>query len=230
VKNSTSGSQAVQRYARGLTGAAAALLCFWANPVEAGTPPTLSFDVIARASKPGGTGAVHSLGAHVLLRGAKARFETNAGGEHVVILWSRPYVYRLLTKSKSGLRYKSATPLPEMPAPTGNWLQLMNSPAAIRLALAAKGAKKTGKTTLDGQAADVYTAKNWQTSMGGVSAVKIWLRHSDALPLRMDSMSGGWRFSIKWSHFVRNSTLAPSLFEVPPGYHIREGRAPQSSF
>lgn len=229
MKKSSSGSPPrLAFFAGAATLLVAGSVCLWESPARAAGSATLTFDVSARASQEGGSGQI--VNAHVLLSGQKARVETRLGQQPSVILWLRPYVYRLLPQSKTGVRYKSTSPMPEMQLPLSQWPQVMNDPGKIRGLFTARGARKTGSQTVDGVAADLYTAKTWKTAAGNVSDFKIWLRRSDALPVKMESRSGGLKFAVKWRNYHRGVPLAASLFAVPKGYKIREGAPPRSSF
>jgi hypothetical protein len=187
---------------------------------------TLTFRVNARLTQIAG-GADRTTTAKVLLRGERTRIESSLGGQRIVVLWLKPYVYRLLPSSKSGVRYKASTPAPEFSALSANWPQLMNDPARLRALLKARGAQKVGETKLEGVAAEVYTARKWN---GKNQPVKIWLRRADALPLRLETRSDGWKIVMNWSHYVRHPKLSASLFAVPKQYHIREGEPPRAPF
>jgi hypothetical protein len=194
--------------------------------VRAAATSTLSFDVTAQARQRSGS-AVQATKAHVLLRGKKARIESSLGGQKIVMLWLPPYVYRLLPASKTGVRYKASTPLPEMQALAANWPQLMNNPSQIRATLRSRGARKTGTARVDGVATEVYAASRWN---GQNRPVKIWLRQSDALPVKMESRAGDWSFIVNWHNYRRNPRLAAPLFAVPKGFRIRDGQPPHSMF
>jgi hypothetical protein len=58
--------------------------------------------------------------------------------------------------------------------------------------------------------------------------MKIWLRQSDALPVKMESRAGDWSIVINWRNYRRNPKLAASLFAVPKGFRIRDGQPPRS--
>jgi hypothetical protein len=200
-------------------------VAFGGRARAAGTP-TLSFDVTARVAQISG-GAARTTAAKVLLRGERARIESSLGGQKIVVLWQKPYVYRLLPSSKSGVRYKASTPVPELGALSVNWPQLMSHPSQIRASLEAHGARKVGSAKLDGVAAEVYAASQWN---GKKQPMKLWLRRADALPLRLETRSGDWKITVNWRHYVRNPKLAASLFAVPKGYRIRDAEPPRSMF
>lgn len=190
-------------------------------------PATLSFDIAARVEAKGGSekNIVRTTTGRVFLRGQQARIETRLGDQTIVMLLLKPYVYRLLPASKAGVRYKSSTPSPELEAFFSNWPSLMNQPSQIRAALLQKGAQKTGSAKLGGVATDMYSAARWA---GQARPVKIWLRRSDSLPLRLESTAGGAKVTLNWSNYRRGAALSPSLFAVPKGFKIREGRAPNA--
>jgi len=195
------------------------------QPVFAKPPATLSFNVAGRVQAGKGADAItRSSNARVFLRGAQTRIETKVGDQSVVVLFLKPYVYRLLPSSKNGVRYKSNTPSPELQALAANWPALMNQPSKIRATLKQKGAKKTGTAKLNGVATDVYSATRWD---GKARKVKLWLRRADSLPLRMEMNSDGVKATLNWSNYKKGKTLSPSLFAVPKGYKVREGQAPR---
>jgi hypothetical protein len=187
---------------------------------------TLSFDVTAHVAQVSG-GAARTTNMRVLLRGERARIESSLGGQKIVVLWLKPYVYRLLPGSRSGVRYKASTPVPELSALSANWPHLMNNPAQIRAALRAHGAHKVGNAQLGGVATEVYAASKWD---GKNQPMKIWLRRTDALPLRLESHSGDWKINVSWRNYVRHPKLAASLFTVPENYRIRDIEPPRSMF
>jgi len=188
-------------------------------------PATLSFNVAGRVQADSGKDAiVRSMNARVFLRGQQTRIETKVGDQSVVVLFLKPYVYRLLPSSKAGVRYKSNTPSPELQVLASNWPALMNQPSKIRAALKQKGAKKTGTAKLNGMATDVYSATRWD---GKARKMKLWLRKADSLPLRMEMNSDGVKATLNWSNYKKGKTLSPSLFAVPKGYKVREGQAPR---
>ena len=188
-------------------------------------PATLSFNIAARVEAKGGSekNIVRTTTGRVFLRGQQARIETKLGDQTIVMLLLKPYVYRLLPSSKAGVRYKSSTPSPELAAFFSDWPGLMNQPSRIRAALSQKGAKKTGAAKLGGVATDVYSATRWA---GQARPVKIWLRRSDSLPLRLESSAAGAKVTLNWSNYQRVASLSSSLFAVPKCFKIREGRAP----
>lgn len=188
--------------------------------------PTLSFDVAANVSQNKTT--TQAMSSHVFLKGELARLESRAGDQKIVVLWRKPYVYRLLPSTKSGVRFKASTPSMEMAGLASNWPQLMNNPSSIRATLAAKGAKKIAATKLGGVAAELYAAKNWQ-GQNALSNVKIWLRRSDSLPLQMTGKADAFNVLIRWSNYRRNVALSDSLFQVPKGYRVREVKSPQAA-
>ncbi len=198
----------------------------FAKPVVK-APATLSFNIAARVEAKGGSekNIVRTTTGRVFLRGQQARIETKLGEQTVVMLLLKPYVYRLLPSSKAGVRYKSSTPSPELEAFFSDWPSLMNQPSKIRAALTQKGAKKTGAASIGGVVTDVYSAAKWA---GQARPTKIWLRRSDSLPLRMETTAGGAKVTINWSNYRRAAPLLSSLFAVPKGYKIRDGRAPNS--
>lgn len=204
----------------------AALLAFPSFSFGAKAPATLSFNVAAqvKVKSNGPNDIVQATNGRVFLRGGQARIESKVGDQSVVVLFLKPYVYRLLPASKVGVRYKSSTPSPELEAFFSDWPSLLNQPAKIRAALQKKGAKKTGTAKLSGVTTDVYTASRWD---GKPRQVKLWLRRADSLPMRLESSAGGAKVTINWSNYRRGLALSPSLFAVPKGYKVREGQAPR---
>lgn len=203
-----------------------AALLLASSATFAAEPATLSFNIAARVQAGSGQDAiVRSTNGLVRLRGQQSRIETKLGEQSVVVLFLKPYVYRLLPKSKSGVRYKSSTPSPELQALGANWVSLLNQPGKIRAELQKKGAKKTGSATLNKTAVDVYSASRWD---GKARKVKLWLRRSDSLPLRMESSADGVKILLNWSNYRRGQKLSPALFSVPKGYKIRESQAPRA--
>lgn len=196
------------------------------HSVQAASTATLTFDVVAQVRQATKQGPAQTTRAKVLLRGERARIESSLGGQKIVMLWLRPYVYRLLPSSKSGIRYKASTPVPELRALGANWPRLMNSSSKIRAALQSRGARKTGTAKLNGVITEVYSASRWE---GKNQPMKIWLRRSDALPMRLQTRSGNWNVTISWSNYRRNLSLAAALFSVPKGFRIRDAQPPRSA-
>ena len=201
------------------------LSAFAPSSFAAKTPATLSFNVAARVETKGSgkTNIARSTTGRVFLRGQQVRIESKVGEQNIVMLLLKPYVYRLLPSSKAGVRYKSSTPSPELEAFLADWPTLMNQPFKIRAALLKKGARKTGTAKLGSAAADVYSANRWD---GQARPLKIWLRRSDSLPLRLESSASGAKVTLVWSNYQRGAALSSALFAVPKGFRIREGRAP----
>lgn len=188
--------------------------------VFAKAPATLSFNVAVRVQADSGKDAItRSNNARVFLRGEQTRIETKVGQQSIVVLYLKPYVYRLLPASKAGVRYKSSTPSPELEALAANWPSLMNQPSKIRAVLKQKGAKKTGTATINGTATDIYVANRWD---GKPRKIKLWLRRSDNLPVRMESNADGIKATLNWSNYRKGQTLSSLLFAVPKSYKIRE--------
>ena len=188
--------------------------------------PTLSFDVAVSATQSGSKSAARTMNAHVYLRGERVRVESKLGAQKLVVLWMRPYVYRLLPSSKSGVRYKASTPLPEIGVLATNWPELLNHPQKIRAVLKKNGARKIGNATLGGTGAEVYSADKWD---GRARKVKLWLRRSDSLPLRLETSASGMKIAVSWKNYRRGQVLSPSLFAVPKDYRIREGQPPSQT-
>jgi hypothetical protein len=201
-----------------------AAACFTApRPLSAATPATLSFNVNVHATQ--GMQTTRAMSAKVLLRGERVRIE-NGDNPKIVTLWVAPYLYRLLPNSRSGVRSRSQD-LPVMAGAVPNWTTLWQQPTRIRSVLKAKGARKIATPILNGVATEVYTAKNWQsmnTPTGNVRLqnVRLWLRRSDALPVKLESSASGWKVVATWNNYQRNPKLSSSLFEVPKGFRIRD--------
>ena len=209
-----------------LTVLPATLIAVSTSSFGAKAAPTLTFNVAARIDAKGnGSDIVQSTNGRVFLKGQQARLETKLGEQGIVVLFLKPYVYRLLPSSKAGVRYKGNTPSPELEAFFSNWPALMNQPNKIRAALQGKGAKKAGTATLNGVATDVYIANRWD---GKQRPVKLWLRRSDSLPVRLESSASGAKITLNWSNYRRGTSLSPSLFAIPKGYKIRDGQPPRA--
>lgn len=203
-------------------------LVVWVQGAFAATSPTLTFDITARAVQTEGKtqSAARTMTARVLLRGEAARIESKIGEQPITILWLKPYVYRLLPKAKSGVRFKASTPMPEMQTFAGNWPSLMKNPLQIRALLKSKGAKKIGSVKINDVPTEMYSADKWN---GQNRAVKLWLRQKDALPVKMESQSGNWKVSVYWRNYRRNPKLPASLFQVPKDFRIRESQPPRAT-
>jgi hypothetical protein len=190
--------------------------------------PTLSFDVTARVGALSqGAGPQQTVEAKVLLRGNAARVESRSGGAPSVVLFSPPYIYRLLPRSKAGVRWKVDPRKPSQFADLDPQ-QLLRDPAKIKLALLRGGAKMVGKSMLSGVPVEIYQAKNFGAR--GQNA-KVWLRRTDSLPLRLEASGGQFKIVASWRNYTR-PRLSSSLFVSPAGYKVRTlaSSPPYSSF
>ncbi|PQV64772.1 hypothetical protein B1R32_10339 [Abditibacterium utsteinense] len=182
-----------------------------------GNSATLSFDVTARVGASGQyAGPQQTVQAHVLLRGNAARIESSSGGTSSVVLFSPPYIYRLLPQSKAGVRWKVD---PKKPSHFADFdpQQLLRDPSKIKVALLRGGAKKIGVATLAGVPVDIYQAQNF--GRRGQTA-KVWLRRGDSLPLRLEAAGGQIKIVASWRNYARPQ-LPASLFSAPPGFRVR---------
>lgn len=182
-----------------------------------GGSPTLSFDITARVGASGPyAGPQQTIQAHVSLRGNAARVESSSGGTPSVVLFSPPYIYRLLPQSKAGVRWKIDSKKPSNYA-SFDPQQLLRDPSKIKVALLRGGAKKIGAATLGGTLVDIYQGKNFERR--GQSA-KVWLRRSDSLPLRLEASGGQLKIVASWRNYAR-SNLPASIFGPPVGFRVR---------
>jgi hypothetical protein len=184
--------------------------------------PTLSFDLAASARRNGSKNAAQVMNARFYVRGERMRVESELAGQSLVVLLARPYVYRLLPGSKTGVRYKSNSVVPEFNALGAHWSDLLQQPQKLRAQLKKQGAKKIGTSTLHGAKVDVYSVSRWN---GQPRKMKLWLRQSDALPLRAQTETSGAQIIVNWKNYRRGHMLSPSLFVVPKNYRIRDGQA-----
>jgi hypothetical protein len=193
-----------------------------AAQAQAAKPPTLSFDLVAAARRNGSKSAAQVMKARFHIRGERVRVESELAGQPLVVLLARPYVYRLLPNSKTGVRYKSNSVVPEFNALGAHWKDLLQQPQKLRAQLKKQGAKKIGVSTLNGVKVDVYSASHWN---GQPRKIKLWLRQSDALPLRAQTETSGAQITMNWKNYRRGHALSSSLFTVPKDYRIRDGQA-----
>jgi hypothetical protein len=189
----------------------------------------LTFKVTARV---GGTGQFagpqQTVQARVLLRGNATRVETVMGGTPSVVLFTPPYVYRLLPASKAGVRWK----LDDRKIPTNladlDPQMFMRDPSRIKHTVMRVGAKRLGNSVLNGIPVEIYEAKNF----GRVGQrLKVWLRRSDSLPVRVEETGGQIQVVASWRDYAKPKNLPASLFQVPKGFNIRKvaGRPPFSA-
>lgn len=193
-----------------------------APKATAATPAALSFRVKAQFEYRGDGGDSapgDALDAKVVAQGKSARLETAVGERPLVVLISPPYLYKLLPRSKTGMRYRleNASKNPGLssldPQP---WLR---NPASIRANLKKQGAKRAGVSKINGQAVEVWTASQF---MGQTGQVKAMLRLSDALPVRIEVKSKQLTATASWSDYQKIKSLPASQFQPPAGYRIRE--------
>lgn len=196
-----------------------ALLPLFVSAAFAAPAPvsTLSFDVTARVAASGqNAGLQQTVEAKVLLRGQAARVESSSSGGPSVVLYSPPYIYRLLPQSKAGVRWKIDARKPSNFSGFDPQ-QLLREPAKIKTALRQGGAKLVGKSVIGGVPADIYAAKNFGNA--GQNA-KVWLRRSDSLPLRLEASGGQFVIVASWRNYARPH-LSAALFSSPAGYKVR---------
>jgi hypothetical protein len=182
----------------------------------------LSFQVNARFRyqvEEDGDAPEDSLDAKVLAQGQKARIETTVGGRPLVLLFSPPFLYKLLPASKSGTRYRLSD-VSKNPGMAGvNPQQWLRDPQSIRAALRGQGAKRAGQADLNGVPVEVWTA---QKLMGHSGQVKAWLRRADALPLRLEIKSKALTATATWRNYQRMRTVSSAQFSPPAGFRIRD--------
>lgn len=160
--------------------------------------------------------------AKVALAGTRARIDSTLGGSRSVVLFSPPYVYRLLPDAKAGVRWKTAKTQSGANFGGFNPEQLLREPAKIRAELLQSGAKRTGIATLDGTPVEIYESARPGDRF---SRVKAWIRRSDALPARLEASGSGVKVTASWKNYARPK-LAGSFFAPPKGYSIRESKNP----
>lgn len=178
---------------------------------------TLSFDVTARVMGLGQlAGPQQVVQAKVWLRGGAARVESSSGGAPAVVLFTPPYIYRLLPLSKAGVRWKIP---PRQPSVYADFdpQQLLRDPAKLKGVLLRGGAKIVGRGALSGTPVEIYEAKNF--GKRGQKA-KVWLRRSDSLPVRLEASNGQSAIVASWRNYARPK-LAAALFSSPPSYRVR---------
>ena len=188
----------------------------------------LTFRVTARVGATGqNAGLQQTVQARVLLRGNAARIESSSGGAAAVVLFTPPYVYRLLPASKAGVRWKLNAARDSNLADFDPQ-SLLRDPSKIRVALLQGGGKKTGNAILNGVATEIYQARDFGRK--GQRA-KVWLRKSDSLPLRLEASGNQIQIIASWRDYARPQNLAASLFSVPKGFKVRQiaGRPPFSA-
>jgi hypothetical protein len=179
----------------------------------------LTFDITARVGTSGQfAGPQQTVQARILLRGNAARIETASAGTPAVVLFSPPYVYRLLPASKAGVRWKLGNPS------TSNFADFdpqtfLRDPSKLKGELVKSGAKRTGGGVLDKAPVDIYEARDFK-SKG--QRVKVWLRKADSLPLRLEASGGQYKITASWRNYARPKSLPAALFAAPKGFRVRE--------
>lgn len=194
-----------------------------ASALPARATPGLGFDVTARIAAAGkSSGAPQVVQAHVLLSGQRARIDTSAGRTRAIVLYSPPFVYRLLPDSKAGVKWNLSK---VRGGKFGGFdpQQLLRNPSQIRASLVQNGAKLTGRSQIGGVPVDVYEQNRPGQS---VSHVKAWIRRADSLPLRFEAQSGGLNVVATWSRYTHMANAPASKFAVPKGFSIREAQNP----
>jgi len=185
--------------------------------------PGLGFDVSARVGAGAKSGVPPQVvQARVLLSGKSARIETSSGGSRAIVLYSPPYIYRLLPSDKAGVRWKLARN--QNSSMGGFDVQgLLRNPSQIRASLLQSGAKLTGHSRIGGAAVDVFEMSK---PGGRISHVKAFIRRADSLPLRFEAQSGGLNVVATWSRYARLANVSPSQFAPPKGFAIRQSQNP----
>jgi len=186
-------------------------------------PAGLGFDVTARVSATGKNQMpAQTILAHVVLSGSKARIETRGAGSRSIVLYTPPFVYRLLPDSRAGVKWK-------LSQTRGNSFggfdpqQLLRNPSQIRAALLSHGAKRTGVAVLNGEPVEVFDASRPDQKF---SHVRAWIRRSDSLPARLEATNGGLKVVASWSRYTRLSNVGAAQFAPPKGFAIREMQNP----
>lgn len=195
-------------------------------------PATLSFRVSARfdARQSGSSMGQpqQTVDARVLASGNRVRVETRLSEQPIVLLFSAPYIYKLLPATKAGVRYNTGSKTNAPEAAGGFDLQrFLSNPSLIRSLLQKQGAKRGAATVLNGTPVETYSASNF---MGQGQNVKVWLRRADALPLRLEARSNSLMSVISWRDYKRNAPLPNALFTPPAGYKIRNSQSRPSLF
>lgn len=184
----------------------------------------LSFKVTARVgySVPGESPLPpQTIQAKVLIRGPQARVETTLGGQPRVILYSPPYLYQLLPTSKAGVRWKA----PARPARDNgmDYQALLRDPGQIRAAVQRAGAHKLASLKLAGIPVDTYEVDNFRGEKG--QKLTVWLRATDALPLRLIIKGSNTLVAASWSEYSRPRNVSSAQFAPPAGYKIRDSQS-----
>lgn len=194
-----------------------------AKPVAANSS-ALAFTLTARIgyAAPGETPLPpQTVAADVLLHGNRARVQTNFGGQPSVVLFSPPYVYRLLPKAKAGVRWKMN---PRSSRTMGEFSpqDLLRDPSLIRAGLLQNGARKLGAAKLSGVPVEIYEVKNFRGEKG--QTARAWLRAADALPLRFEVKGGHLQVTASWQNYRRPKSVPASSFSPPAGFKVRDAK------
>jgi len=191
--------------------------------MSAQAAPGLGFDVSARLGAGARSGVPPQVvQARVLLSGKQARIETSSGGARAIVLYSPPYIYRLLPSDKAGVRWK-VSPKSGVGMSGFDVQQLLRNPSQIRASLLQSGAKLTGKTQIGGVPVDVFEMAR---PGARISHLKAFLRRADSLPMRFEAQSGGLNVVATWSKYARIANVSPSQFAPPKDYAIRQSQNP----
>lgn len=199
-----------------------------AAPASPSRVSGLTFNVTARVSAGGAaSGPQQTIKARVLLSGKAARVETTVAGTPSVVLFTPPYVYRLLPNAKAGVRWKLK------PSSNSNFAELdpqtlLRDPARLKAELLKGGAKKVGTGVLTKTPVDIYEAKNFGNQR---QRLKVWLRRTDSLPLRLETSGSEYQIVASWRDYARPNNLPAALFKAPVGFRVRQaqGEPPFSS-
>ena len=188
---------------------------------------SLQFDVSARIvvlknGKPDADLPPQTIAANVAIKNQNARVETESRSKPVVFLISPSSLTKLLPSQKAGVKWKIDTRAWTSQTTSSTRLTvqtLMSDPSAIRASLIKNGARKTGSARLNGTLVDIYSA----TKFGGkAQKLTAWLRRSDALPLRVQTLSPTLSSTLSWTNY-RRTNLSDSFFRAPRGYSVRNG-------
>lgn len=184
-------------------------------------PSGLGFDVTARVAATGKNQMpAQTIQAHVILSGSKARIETRGAGGRSIVLYTPPFVYRLLPDDKAGVKWN----LKKVRGTSFGGFdpqQLLRNPSQIRAALLQNGAKRVALSVLNGVPVEVFDVKQPGQR---ISTVRAWLRRSDSLPLRLEASNGGLKVVASWSRYTKLSNVSASQFVPPKGFAIRESQ------
>lgn len=175
----------------------------------------LTFRVSARVGA--NSGPQQLVQARVSLRGRAARIETTTAGTPAVVLFTPPYLYRLLPRSKAGVRWKLDASRPSN-VTAFDPQTLLRDPSSLKVALVRGGAKRIGVARLNGTPVEIYQGSN----LGGRGQrAKVWLRRSDSLPLRLEASGSQLQIVASWSDYAR-PRLPAALFSAPKEFRVRE--------